>query len=905
MMSCKRSIKVPLGLISKLAVITLASLCSNLLALNWHPKESNDNALKKVWMLEKASLSELILQTNHLSQNTSSHISIKLPLQHAQLDNLKIRPTPVSLHQNNNEIPIYTFTLVPKHIHDNELGDIHVQSGKITVFSGRLKASVTINGKAFYIEPKLEISEVSLHKNSQAYEEYIVTNREDANTLKKINDLKSALLSGKHSSHEKFNCKTHDTEHEISTQNQFMSHLLSLKSTPAIVDETQVDTEISNQTQLSKKTFGQSLHVYRLALAATSAYNLRVGYGDTSLTYAEMVHAVNRVNEIFERDFAIRLQLVSGKELIATQSSAYSEGNVVSMLSQNQSRIDSIFGSNNYDIGHVLGIQGGGIASLASACSSRKAQGVSASSAPTSTIFYVDYFAHELAHQLAATHTFNADGNQSGICQGNRVAKGSSIFDSSAYEVGSGSTIMSYAGLCSQQNIQYSADDYFHAKSIEQVRNFSEGDYSSYNGSCGSYINTYNNPPAADAGNDYTIPAGTPFDLTASAYDNDDNDAQIHYTWEQYDLGPYSTSRNNMHSDTGLGPLIRSVEGSTNPVRSIPKYKDTLLGNFNRTNGIRLPTQDRDLNFKLTVRSGSYGVDQDSMTVTTHRRSHPFALVQPNDSITLSANETTAVSWITADSDQAPVNCSSVEISLSDDGGQTFPYILASNANNDGFEEVTLPNINTSSARVKIQCRNNIFYSVSDSDFAIKPTSKPLVTMTTSKKHLNEGSLSDAPDSVSYTVTLSEPHTSNVSFNYYVQNAGKEFTSDGVIDSQMIDANDFSNAAQIPQGIITIPKGELSTSFSLNISPDNAREWDEYFQVVLSENNLVSMSIHHAMNVIISDDEPAVYDDLVFAEDEKPVTLYRKSESGHFGFVGIFLSLFVLLRRKINKGISY
>ena len=44
------------------------------------------------------------------------------------------------------------------------------------------------------------------------------------------------------------------------------------------------------------------------------------------------------------------------------------------------------------------------------------------------------------------------------------------------------------------------------------------------------------NPPVADAGDDYTIPQGTAFKLVGSATDSDEEDV-LTYTWEQVDDG--------------------------------------------------------------------------------------------------------------------------------------------------------------------------------------------------------------------------------------------------------------------------------------------------------------------------------------------------------------------------------
>ncbi|MCK5881730.1 MAG: hypothetical protein KAG18_07630, partial [Sinobacterium sp.] len=773
-------------------------------------------------------------------------------------------------------------------------GAPELQAGRLSIHQGGLKAYLETQGQSIYIEPISQAQKESLDASIENKTFIYHSFTRETSEQNRIFDALSQSLSQANKAPEEthLNCLTDDPTHNHITGNKSYSNkdnTLSLRGEVA---------ENSTEQTLANKQFGSQIHTYRLALAATHEYNMRVGSGNKTATYAEMVHAISRINAIFERDFAIRLQLVSSKDLIASNASAYSEGDVVTMLSQNQQRTDQIVGHSNYDIGHVLGISGGGIASLASACSSRKAQGVSASSSPTNTIFYVDYLAHELAHQLSATHTFNADGDQSGVCRGNRVESGSSIFQSSAYEVGSGSTIMSYAGLCSQQNIQYSADDYFHAKSIEQVRNFSQGRYSSYNGSCGSFASTNNIPPTVSAGSAYTIPTGTPFLLTAQGNDSDNNNNAITYTWEQYDLGGHTIDRNDMHSDKGVGPLIRSVEGTTSTSRSIPSQKDILLGNFNRTYGVRLPIVSRELNFRVTARSGNYGIDQDNVKISAFRTEHPFALVQPNGSVSLTSNQNTAISWITGYTEQAPVACSSVNIKLSTDSGKTFPHQLASNTANDGYHKVRLPNITTHAARVKISCSNNIFFSVSDASFSIQPSNQPTITMKANNPRLNEGNSTHANPVFSYTVELSSPLSNDINLNYSVSNAGKHINFAGVVDANVITHHDFPSVnSGLPSGTVRLRAGETSKNFSIEVSADDTDEFDEYFQVTLEETPHTNFAIHHALTVIVSEEKPEYLSASATHEEEtKPQA--RNLSSGSFSWLSLLLSAGLCAWRK-------
>ncbi len=458
---------------------------------------------------------------------------------------------------------------------------------------------------------------------------------------------------------------------------------------------------------------GAQLHTYRLAVAATGEYTQYHG-GTVGLGQAAVVTAINRVTGIYEVEIAVRLQLVANNSAIIYTdplTDPYTNGNPFALLTQNQTNLDIVIGSANYDVGHVFSTGGGGLASLAVVCNNfSKARGETGLSNPIGDPFYVDYVSHELGHQFGGNHTFNGS---SGSCSGgNRNG-------STAYEPGSGSTIQAYAGICSGQNIQSNSDAYFHTLSFdEMVAHTTAGSGST----CDVVTNTGNNSPVpnanANGADGVTIPINTPFTLTGSATDPDDD--ALTYNWEQFDLGPAGHPDNPVND----APIFRSFSAQTSPSRTFPQISDIV--NNTHTLGELLPSYSRNLTFRLTVRdnrAGGGGVDHDQIAFTATASAGPFLVTAPNTAVTWTGNTTEPVTWDVANTTAAPVSCATVDILLSTDGGYTYPVTLDAGVSNDGSETVTVPNTPTNMARVKVACATNIFFDISNSNFTIEADS--------------------------------------------------------------------------------------------------------------------------------------------------------------------------------------
>jgi len=367
-------------------------------------------------------------------------------------------------------------------------------------------------------------------------------------------------------------------------------------------------------------------------------------------------------NGIYEREFSIHLELIPQEDLLISTDPAtdhLDNSDPDKLLGETQALIDKVIGDPNYDIGHMLSTGAGGKAQVGAVRRTGwKAMGVTGTDQPTGVFFDIDYVAHEMGHQFGANHTFN--GNQP-YCDVNRNAP-------TAYEPGSGSTILGYAGVCGSDNVQPHSDPFFHGISILEITRYVSG-----GGDTTRRAPTGLSFPTLKLDAPANLPIKTPFYLSVSVVGAKPSDGWT-FDWEEFDLGQQSPLG---APDDGHIPLFRTVTPNTAGIRLFQENLPQLA----RSSAFRVTARRVPVNTGVVATGG--------MNLKFVATAGPFQVLKPDGSA-LKAGPG-SVSWSVAHTSEPPIGNTQVKILLSSDGGQSFPIVLAESVPNSGSASVTFP----------------------------------------------------------------------------------------------------------------------------------------------------------------------------------------------------------------------
>lgn len=452
----------------------------------------------------------------------------------------------------------------------------------------------------------------------------------------------------------------------------------------------------------------QLLRKFRIAVSASGEYTQHHG-GTVVDALAAINTTLTRVNEVFETDLGVTLELIPNNDLIIFTNSGTDPYNG-NLNSEVQNTLTSTIGEENYDVGHLFhkvdeGQDNGNAGFIGAVCTDNsKGSAFSAAFNPQGDVFDLDFVSHELGHQFGANHTWSFESEGTGV----------------QAEPASGTTIMGYAGIVPGNNVAPNGGDYFHFYSIQQISTYLQSV------SCAEETGLTNNPPVLTPVGDYVIPKGTAFVLEGIATDSDVGDV-LTYTWEQINSGVVTTATFGPENPSGAN--FRSLPPTTDPARYFPKLSRVIQGELTQTEP---ETNDawetvsnvaRDLEFACTVRDNAAGGGQvvsDVLNVQVVSSAGPFTVTSQSSNVVYEGGSTQQVTWDVANTNILPVDAKMVDIMLSLDGGVTFPITLADDTLNDGDEEVQIPGDATTQARIMVKASDNVFIAVNTSDFTIQ-----------------------------------------------------------------------------------------------------------------------------------------------------------------------------------------
>ena len=484
--------------------------------------------------------------------------------------------------------------------------------------------------------------------------------------------------------------------------------------------------EIKGQFTGVRNPNGGTLRQYEMAIACTGEFYQSANFGNNNLTTANaaVVNIINLVNVSWNREMSILISIFQSPVIYTNPATDPFDPAGSNLTTQAAAAIHTNFPAGGYDLGHALNAMtsgGSGVAGVGVVCNNSiqnngRINSWGWSGGSSQNLLAVNIMVHEVGHMFNSPHTFN--GSDLNCNTGQHSLN-------TAFEIGSGTTIMSYAGICGTHNIQSTQDLYFHSKSLELFFN-----YINSSGSCSTNSSTNNTPPTVDAticAGPYTIPALTPFELTGSG--SDANGDGIIYTWEQINedgagVRPTHGFIGSTAGNSSLAPLFRSFPPSSSGFKRTFPSLSLLLANNYTSNFEPLPNASRTLNFRLTardVRSPYAAYAYDDIAVAVDATKGPLTVTAPNTALTINAGSNVTVTWTV---NNTQTICNSINILLSVDGGTTFPFILVNDTPNDGTQNVLFPvNIpGSTQARIKIEsaCISCVkFFDISNTNFTV------------------------------------------------------------------------------------------------------------------------------------------------------------------------------------------
>ena len=164
----------------------------------------------------------------------------------------------------------------------------------------------------------------------------------------------------------------------------------------------------------------------------------------------------------------------------------------------------------------------------------------------------------------------------------------------------------------------------------------------------------------------------------------------------------------------------------------------------------------RTYNFNFVVRDNRPGGGQtktSSNVITVTNSSGPFAVTSPNTNVSWAGGSSQDITWSVNNTTAAPVSCANVKVSLSTNGGLTFPTVLIASTPNDGSEILIIPVGTSTTARIKVEAVGNVFFDISNTNFTIAAPISDFTLSATTPTAITCGTSTTSTTTISSAVT--------------------------------------------------------------------------------------------------------------------------------------------------------
>ena len=432
----------------------------------------------------------------------------------------------------------------------------------------------------------------------------------------------------------------------------------------------------------------QTLRVYRLAINIPyNTYSSWLFEKDTEKVKQFWQETEHFLNQMYMRDIGVRFELVKDERLIITDPDKEvfrRQHNASYIIGLATEAINNLIGSENYDIGICVTYFTNNRKSMVLRGLSHiggvyhKEHKGAAVAVPTKEVI-----AHEIGHLFGARHTFSGMNFD---------------YASEKTEYDKGQSVMSSGN----------PRDFFSLSSIELIRRY----LSEQAGHRAKDVSFASAPPRIDKTQikpRYTLPKDTYFSFAIPATDPDSQ--QLYYMAEQHDV--------RLGEETSVAQYT-IPQPTTTPSVAFKRQYHKHTGSEVANSWIH-QQQTGTFTFWLGVSDAQpysgmdyitqYDLAETQVVVT---EGTPFKMTTSTANKTYRGGSKLTLTW------------SKVRILLSDDHGQTYPYLLADEVENTGSYEVTLPNISiekkpygTSGLEVgagviKIEVIDHIAFAVTD-----------------------------------------------------------------------------------------------------------------------------------------------------------------------------------------------